>query len=218
MPLPPTSQPSATAARGRHPLESALHGASRVSRWLAWVGGAMMLACAVLALDGYVYTTAILLDAQFASVGMVTAIAVLHGLLSRWFVLGERRLALKRLEQKREAEAQARSAEADAGDGGEAVPLELDEEITLEKVNAHSRSLLRALKLTLLVVGLAELWMLLTDPIGGYWGAWFFDSNKVLGLWLLTYMPVEDLLGMAMVSSAAACAVLVFGYGSRRWI
>jgi lycopene cyclase domain-containing protein len=70
----------------------------------------------------------------------------------------------------------------------------------------------------LLVVGLAELWTLLTDPVGGYWGTWFFDSNKVLGLWLLTYMPVEDLLGMAMVSSAAACAVLVFGYGPRRWI
>jgi lycopene cyclase domain-containing protein len=70
----------------------------------------------------------------------------------------------------------------------------------------------------LLVVSLAELWTLLTDPIGGYWGAWFFDSNKVLGLWLFTFMPVEDLLGMAVVSSAAACAVLVFGYGSRRWI
>jgi lycopene cyclase domain-containing protein len=63
----------------------------------------------------------------------------------------------------------------------------------------------------LLVVGLAELWTLLTDPIGGRWGAWFFDSNKVLGLWLFTYMPVEDLLGMAVVGSAAACAVLVFG-------
>jgi lycopene cyclase domain-containing protein len=70
----------------------------------------------------------------------------------------------------------------------------------------------------LLVVSLAELWTLLTDPIGGYWGAWFFDSNKVLGLWLFTFMPVEDLLGMAVVSSAAACAVLVFGYGPRRWI
>lgn len=127
-------------------------------RLLRFVLTGMMLACAVLALDGYVYTTAILLDAQFASVGMVTAVAVLHGLLSRWFVLGERRLALKRLEQKREAEAQARSGETDPGDGGEAVPLELDEEITLEKVNAHSRSLLRALKLTLLVVGLAWVW------------------------------------------------------------
>jgi potassium efflux system protein len=127
-------------------------------RLLRFALPAMMLACAVLALDGYVYTTAILLDAQFASVGMVTAVAVLHGLLSRWFVLGERRLALKRVEQKREAEALARSGDSDPGDGGEAVPLELEEEITLEKVGAHSRSLLRAIKLTLLVVGLAWVW------------------------------------------------------------
>jgi lycopene cyclase domain-containing protein len=70
----------------------------------------------------------------------------------------------------------------------------------------------------LLVIGLAELWMLITDPIGGRWGAWFFDANKVLGLWLFTVMPIEDLLGVAVVSSAAACAVLVFGYGPRRWI
>ena len=42
--------------------------------------------------------------------------------------------------------------------------------------------------------------------------------DKVLGLWLFQVMPIEDLLGIAVVSSAAACAVLVFGYGPRRWI
>jgi hypothetical protein len=31
-------------------------------------------------------------------------------------------------------------------------------------------------------------------------------------------MPIEDFFGIAVVSSAAACAVLVFGYGPRRWI
>lgn len=73
-------------------------------------------------------------------------------------------------------------------------------------------------RVILRVVGLAELWMLLTDPIGGAWGAWFFDPGKILGLWLLGVMPVEDLLGIAVVSSTAACAVLVFGYSPRRWI
>ena len=73
-------------------------------------------------------------------------------------------------------------------------------------------------RVILLVVGLAELWMLITDPIGGRWGAWFFDPNKVLGLWLFTVMPIEDLLGIAVVSSAASCAVLVFAYGPRRWV
>ena len=68
------------------------------------------------------------------------------------------------------------------------------------------------------LVMLAELWMLLTDPIGGRWGAWFFDFQQTLGIRFFDVMPVEDLLGIAIVSSAAACGVLVFGYGPRRWI
>ncbi len=68
------------------------------------------------------------------------------------------------------------------------------------------------------VILLAELWMAVTDPIGGYWRAWFFDPDKVLGVWFWQVMPLEDLLGIAVTSSAAACAVLVFGYGPRRWV
>ena len=73
-------------------------------------------------------------------------------------------------------------------------------------------------RIILTVVLIAEAWMLITDPIGGQWGAWFFDFDKTLGLKLFEVMPVEDLLGIAVVSSAAACGVLVFGYGPRRWI
>lgn len=68
------------------------------------------------------------------------------------------------------------------------------------------------------VVAVAELWMVITDPIGGYWGAWYFTPTKVLGIWFLGVMPLEDFLAIAVVSSAAACAVLVFGYSKRRWI
>jgi lycopene cyclase domain-containing protein len=70
----------------------------------------------------------------------------------------------------------------------------------------------------LFVVFVAEIWMLITDPIGGWWRAWFFDPDKVLGIWLFTYMPIEDLFGVAVISSAAACAILVFGYSPRKWI
>jgi lycopene cyclase domain-containing protein len=70
----------------------------------------------------------------------------------------------------------------------------------------------------LLVVLVAEVWMLVTDPIGGWWGAWYFDPDKVLGVWLFTHMPIEDLFGVAVISSAAACAVLVFGYGPRKFV
>ena len=110
------------------------------------------LVAAWLALDGYVYTVAILQDSLFASIGVFTAVAVVHGLLSRWFVLGERRLAMKRYLEK------AKADDAAAEDGGESVPVELQEEIALEKVNAHSRAMLRVVKVTLLTLGLVTIW------------------------------------------------------------
>lgn len=68
------------------------------------------------------------------------------------------------------------------------------------------------------VLAFAELWMLITDPIGGHWGAWYFTRDRVLGIWFLEVMPIEDFFGIAVVSTAAACAVLVFGYSKKRWI
>lgn len=82
----------------------------------------------------------------------------------------------------------------------------------------NARFLWRNRRIILTVVAVAELWMLITDPIGGHWGAWYFTPTKVLGIWFFTVMPLEDFLAIGVVSSAAACAILVFGYSSRRWI
>ncbi|HEX5693334.1 MAG TPA: mechanosensitive ion channel domain-containing protein, partial [Arenimonas sp.] len=132
---------------------------SKLRRALRLLLPAGLLAISALALQGYVYSAAIVLDAQFASVGVFVAAGVLHGLLARWFSLGERRLALRRLEQKREAENQAR-AEGSVPDegGGEAIPVDLDEDLALDKVNEQSRRLLRAVKLVLLAAGLVWVW------------------------------------------------------------
>ena len=82
----------------------------------------------------------------------------------------------------------------------------------------NSRYLWSQRWLILRVVLIAEVWMLITDPIGGHMGAWYFNPEQVLGIWFLKVMPIEDFFGIAVVSSAAACAILVFGYGPRRWI
>jgi len=74
----------------------------------------------------------------------------------------------------------------------------------------------RRVILTVAVIGVV--WQFVFDPIGGQWGAWFFDFGKTLGLTFFGVMPIEDLIGAAIVSSAAACGVLVLGYGPRRWI
>ena len=82
----------------------------------------------------------------------------------------------------------------------------------------NGRFLWQQRRMILAVVAIAEVWMAITDPIGGYWGAWYFAPDKVLGIWFLELMPIEDFLGAAVVSSTAACATLVFGYSPRRWI
>lgn len=82
----------------------------------------------------------------------------------------------------------------------------------------NGRFLWRNRRIILTVVAIGEVWMLITDPIGGAWGAWYFDPDQVLGIWLFQVMPIEDLFGIAVISSAAACATLVFAYGPRRWI
>ena len=46
------------------------------------------------------------------------------------------------------------------------------------------RWLLTQRRTLLVVVAAAVLWMFVTDPIGGAWQAWFFDPDKVLGIWL----------------------------------
>ena len=73
-------------------------------------------------------------------------------------------------------------------------------------------------RIILTVVLIAEVWAVISDPIGGHWRAWVFNPEKVIGLWFMQVMPLEDFFGMAVVSSASACAVLVFGYSPRRWV
>jgi len=70
------------------------------------------------------------------------------------------------------------------------------------------------------VIVIAEIWQIATDPIGAIWGAWRINQAQVLGVWLygVGITPIDNLLGIALVSSATACAVLVFGYGPRRWV
>ncbi len=111
-----------------------------------------LLTVAILALTGYVYTAGMILQSMLASFSVIVVVAIGVGLLARWFLLGERRLALHRLDERRLAAAQA------AEESGEATIPEPEENITLEQVNTQTRRLLRAIRLTLLIVGLVWVW------------------------------------------------------------
>lgn len=165
---------------------------------------ALLLATALLALAGYVYTAALLMRAQFASVGVVIAVALVHGLLARWFLLGERRLALRRMEARRDAAADA-SGDSEAG---EAAP-DPEQDLTLEAVNAHSRRLLRALKLTLLLLGLAWTWSDLLPAIArlDQVALWYFSDTGADGAQIrqaVTLMALLLGLGVLVLTVVAA--------------
>lgn len=110
-----------------------------------------LLAIAILALSGYVYSAGMILHSLLASFNVIVMVAIVLGLIARWFLLGERRLALHRLEERRQATAKA------AEESSEATP-EPEENITLEQVNTQTRRLLRALRLSLLALGLILVW------------------------------------------------------------
>jgi potassium-dependent mechanosensitive channel len=77
-------------------------------------------------------------------------VSLLLGLLARWFLLGERRLAMTRQEEVRTVPI--------PGDERAASTADSEPEMTLEQVNAQTSRLLRALRLTLLGGGLIWVW------------------------------------------------------------
>jgi potassium efflux system protein len=120
----------------------------------------LLAVLAAIAINGYVLTAAVMLRCMWLSVGAIVVVGVLHGMIARWFLLGERRLALKRLEQKREADAAAAAAGTveRSTATGDAMPDVEPEEVTLASVSAQTRRLLRALTIALVAIALLWVW------------------------------------------------------------
>jgi len=114
---------------------------------------ALLVGMAGMLAQGYVFSSSVLMVSLWWSMWTIVAVALVHGMLARWFLLGERRLALKRLEEKRAAE-----REAGAEENPEALPEVEVEQLALETVNAQTGRLLRALTLSLWVFTLLWIW------------------------------------------------------------
>jgi potassium efflux system protein len=108
------------------------------------VGGGLLLA--VLPLAGYILTVGILLDTLLGTLWVLYAVLLGHGLVWRWLVLSERRLAA----------AQRAAAPATTDAAGRLA--DNDESPDLQLVGAQSHGLLRASTAMLLAAGL--LWSL----------------------------------------------------------
>lgn len=182
--------------RGRADVEP-----SRLRRLLRGVLPLGFVALALITLNGYLLTAITLLHGFWHSLLLVSALAVLHGLISRWFLLGERRLALSRLDARHEAGQEAQNLEIQGGESNPASSLDPETElISIQSINQQTRSLLRALTLTLLVSGLIWVWSDVLPALDRLdtISLWSVASKAADGSQILTQISLAAFLGGAL--------------------
>jgi len=139
----------------------------------------LFVALALGAAAGYLFTAVNLAQHVLVSLAAVLAISVLHGLAVRWLMLGERRLALKRAEERRNAQLEARDVEEQAG---ESLPeVEVDEK-ALADLGAQTRRVLRLATWLLLGSVLLVIWSDIAPALS------FLDKVTV---WKSTYADAD---------------------------
>lgn len=105
-----------------------------------------------LTLAGYVFTASVLVLCLWQTGGALLLVSLLHGLLGRWFLLGERRIALQRAEERRAAEL------AEGASDGE-LQAEVDaDRLDIQSISAQTKRLLRAVSASALVLLLFWVW------------------------------------------------------------
>jgi potassium efflux system protein len=168
---------------------------------IATSGGFVLMSGLVL--YGYFVTVVTLSRHVIASMGVLLLIATVYGLAVRWLVLGERRLALKRLEQKQEAAEEQRDRD-DTGAAAEPDP----EEITVAAVGEQTRRLLRWLTTLAVLISLLWIWSDVTPALAMLddVAVWKDENVTLLGVLealivlSLTWVATGNLPGLLEVS------------------
>ena len=140
---------------------------------------------------GYFVTVEVLSAHLLETLGALLGLVILHGVAVRWLVLGERRLALKRMQEKMDnADAESERSE------GEAMPeLPEAEEITIANVSAQTRRLLRALTILGLVSVLLWIWSDVTPALSLLGNISVWDSSQVVdGKDVVLHVSLRDIL------------------------
>ncbi|MEM7146214.1 MAG: mechanosensitive ion channel domain-containing protein, partial [Verrucomicrobiota bacterium] len=160
------------------------------------------LVLVVLAAMGYVITAMALSLEFLGTLGIIMAGAILYGLVLRWFMIKEHRLALEEAMAARRLrrEEAKRTAETE-GEDGAAVPDEMiaveveEEELDLEKVGLQTRRLLRFLTMAGVLMGIWYLW---TETVPA------FGSLDEVGVPFLGGLSVLELLRAALILAITA--------------
>lgn len=65
------------------------------------------------------------------------------------------------------------------------------------------------IKIILIACILGIIHQFVSDPFAESWGAWFFNSEKILNVWILNF-PLENVIFVILVSFVISSAVLTF--------
>jgi potassium efflux system protein len=155
---------------------------------------------AALVLRGYFVTGMTLSERDLASLGALLAISAAYGLAARWLVLGERRLALQRMQTRLAADEQREEVQ------GEALPEAEPEEITLGSVSTQTRNILRALTAIAAIASMLAIWsdvlpaikLLDTIPVWGKEVTLLGVIEAIVAL-ALTWIATRNLPGLIEV-------------------
>lgn len=162
--------------------------------WTRWLAAALMLLLAGVAAGtalGYVYTATEFIQALLGSFVFLAAAEVVVGLLRRWLLLGERRLALSRL---REAATQATSG--GPADAGKAPPPDEESQMALVTVSTQAHRLLGLLQRVLIVLSLLYAWSRVLPALLRFEGVvlWYTTNTGSDGLAHSAPVSLMDML------------------------
>lgn len=148
---------------------------------------------ALLSLAGYFLTALSLAGHILVSLAMMLVVALLHGLAVRWLVLGERRLALKRMEEKRDSDTSVRIGP----DTGEIRADWADSDtLTLASVNQQTRHLLRTMTVIGLISGILLVWSDITPALSFLGNIHLWNTSQIVDGKEIT-APVSLLNGLS---------------------
>lgn len=130
-------------------------------KWIWYpLGFGTPIVLAVAACLGYYYTALQIETRMMLTLWLILALVFANGLLVRYLLVAQRRIAIEQIRLKREAEhAKAMEAPATTVDGSVAQPLVIDKSVDLAVVHTQTRSLLTGLMLALLVLGAYAIWV-----------------------------------------------------------
>jgi len=170
----------------------------------------MPLGLAVVAGLGYFETALLLMIRVFATFCILLAAYLVHGLLRRFVVIAQRRLALEQARERRDRAVKERMDKAAAEERGEIPVPKLDTaSIDLETINRQSRQLVNVVVFVAAIVALWALWGNIMPALSVFndvklWS--YMDASGADGMQevSITLWNVMQALGISLITLLAA--------------